>query len=94
MKILTVYILNSHLLTLKAHIHKMHVFLLSTKICEASYTNNAEPDQTAPIGAVRSWSTMFASMLMLNIYFQMQLFCWRLRIEKCVLRLYRYNGAR
>ena len=35
------------------------------------------PDQTAPVGAVRSGSTMFASLLtMLNGHFQMQLFCW------------------
>ena len=37
MKILTVYTQNSHLLTLKAHNHKLYVFLLSsTKIFEAS----------------------------------------------------------
>ena len=34
------------------------------------------PDQTAPVGAVSSGSTMFASLLMLNRHFQMQLFCW------------------
>ena len=38
-----------------------------------------DPDQTAPLGAVRSGSTVFASMLMLNRYFQMQLFCWRFK---------------
>ena len=38
-----------------------------------------DPDQTAPIGAVLSGSTMFASMLMLNRHFQMQLFFWRLK---------------
>ena len=68
MKILTVYTLNSHLLNLTAHNHKMYV-LLSTKICEASKTNSADPDQTAPVGAVGSGSTMFASMLMLNRHF-------------------------
>ena len=36
MKILTVYPLNSHLLTLKAHNHKMYFKLSSTKIFEAS----------------------------------------------------------
>ena len=41
-----------------------------------------DPDQTAPVGAVGSGSTMFASMLMLNIHFQMQLFCW-----SCLKRL-------
>ena len=34
-----------------------------------------DPDQTAPVGAVWSGSTVFASMLKLNIHFQMQLFC-------------------
>ena len=48
MKILT----NSHLLTLKAHIHKLYVFLSSTKISEASQTNSVGPDQTAPVGTV------------------------------------------
>ena len=52
MKILTVYTLNSHLLTLKAHNHKMYVFLLSAEIFEASKTNSVDPDQAAPVGAV------------------------------------------
>ena len=52
MKILTVYTLNSHLLTLKVHNHKMYDFLLSTKLFEASQTNIVDPDQTAPVGAV------------------------------------------
>ena len=51
MKFLTVYTLNSHLLTLKAHIHKMYV-LSSTKIFEASQTNSVDPNQTAPVEAV------------------------------------------
>ena len=46
-----VYTRNSLLLTLKAHNHKMY-FLSSTKIFEASMTNNVDPDQTAPVGAV------------------------------------------
>ena len=41
-------------------------------IFEASYTNSVDPDQTAPVGAVWSGSTIFASMLMLNRHFQMQ----------------------
>ena len=53
MKIRTVYTLNSHLLTLKAHNHKMYMYVSSsTKIFEASYTNSVDPDQTAPVGAV------------------------------------------
>ena len=79
MKILTVYTLNSHVLTLKSHNHKMYVFLSSTKIVEASQTNIVDPDQTAPVGAVWSGLTMFASMLMLNRHLQMQLFCWRFK---------------
>ena len=51
MKIQTIYTLNSHLLTLKAHNDKMHV-LSSTKIFETSETNSVDPDQTAPVGAV------------------------------------------
>ena len=54
-------------------------FLSSTKIFEATKTNRVDPDQTAPVGAVWSGSTMFASMLMLNRHFQMQLFCWRFK---------------
>ena len=29
--------------------------------------NSVDPDQTAPIGAVRSWSTLFASILKLSV---------------------------
>ena len=29
--------------------------------------NSVDPDQTAPIGAVCSWSTLFASMLNLSV---------------------------
>ena len=67
MKILTVYTLSSHLLTLKAHNHKMY-FLSFTKIFEASQTNSVDPDQIAPVGAARSGPTIFASMLMLNTH--------------------------
>ena len=62
----TVYTLNSHLFTLKAHELQHVCFLLSTKIFETSCTNNVDLDQTAPVGAVLSGSTLFASMLMLN----------------------------
>ena len=46
-----VYTLNSHLLTLKAHNHKLY-FLSSTKLFEHLKINGVDPDQTAPIGAV------------------------------------------
>ena len=52
MKILTVYTLNSHLLTLKVHITSYNMLLLSAEIFEASLTNSADPDQNAPLGAV------------------------------------------
>ena len=29
--------------------------------------NSVEPDQTAPIGAICSWSTLFASILILSV---------------------------
>ena len=54
MRILTVYTLNSHLLTLKEHNHKMYVFffLSSTKKFEASKKNSVDQYQTAPVVAV------------------------------------------
>ena len=39
------------IITLK-HINTKCMFLSYTKICEASKTNSADPDQTAPVGAV------------------------------------------
>ena len=38
-------------INLKAHNHKMYVFLSSTQIVEASQTNSVGPDQTAPTAA-------------------------------------------
>ena len=55
MKILTVYTLNAHVLTLKAHNHIVNVFLSSTKIFEASETNSVDLDQTAPVGSSLIW---------------------------------------
>ena len=52
MKILTIYTLNSHLLTLNVHNHKMYDCLASTKLFEASLTNSVDPDQIAPVGAI------------------------------------------
>ena len=48
MKILTLYTLNSHLITHKKHITKSRMILPSAEIFEASSIN----DQTAPTGAV------------------------------------------
>ena len=36
---------------------------------EASMANSVDPDQTAPIGAVNSGSTLFASILNLSVMF-------------------------
>ena len=60
-----IYTVNSHLLTLKAHITiKSHAYAFA-EIFEASLTNSVDPDLTAPVvGAVRSRSTLFASILM------------------------------
>ena len=52
MKILTIYRLNSLLLTLKAHITKNCMLLSSAEIFEASLTKSIDQDQTAPVGAV------------------------------------------
>ena len=42
------------------------MLLLSAQIFEAFLTNSVEPDQTAPVGAVLSGSTLFASKDMLT----------------------------
>ena len=55
------------------------MFLSPTKIFEASQTDSVDPDQTAPLGAVWSGSTLLASMLMLYRHFHMELFCWRFK---------------
>ena len=52
MKVLTVYTLTSHVLALKGHIKKSHIFHCLLKHFDASLTNSIDPDQTAPIGAV------------------------------------------
>ena len=64
------------------------MFLSSTQIFEALQTNNVDIDQTASVGAVGSWSTMFASMLMLNRHFRCSCFAGVLRTKERVLRLY------
>ena len=57
--------MNSHLLTLKAHITKNRMLLSSAGIFEASLTNSVDPDQSAPVrGAVFFGSTLFASTYM------------------------------
>ena len=53
---------------------KLSAFLVCWNVKEASMANSVDPDQTAPIGAVCSRSTLFASILnlsvMLGIYLQ------------------------
>ena len=50
--------------------------------------NSVDPDQTAPIGAVCSWSTLFASSYVRQLFaaddfsrrhFQMHFFSWRFK---------------
>ena len=52
MKILAIYALNSHLLTLKAHVTKSRMLLSSSEIFEAPSTSSVDPDQTAPVGSL------------------------------------------
>ena len=66
MKIVTVYSLNSPLLTLKKHITKVVCFCRPLKNFEASLTNIVDLDQTAPVGAVWCRSTLFVSLLMFS----------------------------
>ena len=42
---------------------KVVCFLVCWNVKEASMANSVDPDQTAPIGAVCSGSTLFASIL-------------------------------
>ena len=42
---------------------KLSAFLVCRNVTEASMANSVDPDQTAPIGAVCSGSTLFASIL-------------------------------
>ena len=72
---------------------KSSAFLICRNVYEASMANSVDPDQTAPVGAVCSRSTLFASMLnssvMLGNYlqqttsaediFQMHFFSWRFK---------------
>ena len=56
-----------------------------------------DPDQTAPVGAVWSGSTMFASVLMLKLTFSdavILLAFWGLNNVFCVYTVYWGNGAR
>ena len=63
-------------------------------------TNSVDPDQTAPIGAVCSGSTLFASILKLSVilsnYLQQTtsaddifrcIFSWRLRVKSFKLKM-------
>ena len=66
MKVQTVYALRSHELTFKAPITKSCMFLLFLNNFEASLTDSVDADQTAPVEAVRSESTLSAFKFMLN----------------------------
>ena len=58
-----ILILRIHRLTLKSS-----AFLVCQNLSEASIANSVDPDQTAPIGAVCSGSTLFASILKFASY--------------------------
>ena len=55
---------------------KSSAFLVCRNVKEASIANNVDPNQTAPRGAVRSGSTLFASIpnssVMLGYYLQQE----------------------
>ena len=67
MKVKTLYSLTSHALTYKAPISKkVYGFCCLLNNFEAFLTNSVDADQTAPVGAVRSGSTLSVSIFMLN----------------------------
>ena len=46
---------------------KTSAFLVCRNVYEASMANSVDPDQTVPIGAVCSWSTLIVSILSLSV---------------------------
>ena len=61
-------VVQKRLLTLKAPITIKFVrFCRLLKCLNASMANSVDPDQTAPIGAVCSGSTLFASILIFSV---------------------------
>ena len=46
---------------------KLSAFLVCCNVSEASLANSVDPDQTAPIGAVCSGSTLFVSIINLSV---------------------------
>ena len=81
-------------------INKSRLFSLAEMFKKASMANSVDPDQTAPIGAVCSGSSLFASILKLvcNVrqlfaadncgrrHFQMHFFLGAQNGLKCILR--------
>ena len=72
-KILTVYSVNSHLLILKAHNHKMYVFC-----CPLKYLKPHRQTVWTQIRLIWVHNVCLYAY-MLNRHFQMQLFCWRFK---------------
>ena len=60
-------------INLKAYITKNRMPLPSAEIFEDPSIYSVNPDQTAFIGAVWSWSTLYASIFILT---NKQTFCW------------------
>ena len=58
-----------HINPLRANLNKSRLLFSSAEMFKkpASIANSVEPDQTAPIGAVCSGSTVFASILYLSV---------------------------
>ena len=78
MKVQTLYALTSHALTFKAPISKSCMFCCMLNHFEAYLTNSVDADQTTPVGAVRSGSTLSVSIIMSNN--KQRLFCWRFEV--------------
>ena len=67
MKVQILYALTFYAFPFKAPISiKVVCFCCLLNNFEASLTNSADADQTAPVGSVRSGSTLFVSIFMLN----------------------------
>ena len=67
-QILTVYTLNSHLLTLKAHITKSCMLLLSAEIFEASSTNSVDPEEQSDLGPHCLPLYLFSDVVILLVF--------------------------
>ena len=80
MKILTIYTLNSHLLTFKAHNHKMYVFCRPLKYLKPHrQTVSTEIRQLLEEQSDLGSQCLPLCLCFKNRHFQIQLFCWRFK---------------